>query len=99
MVQSLKVILWGEEIGRLVWDARRRLSYFMYNPTFLKKGLNISPLVAPVDEVKRLTPVWGEEAKIYQKLPAFIADSLPDAWENQLFDFLLKTNDLQRIAA
>lgn len=22
---------------------------FMYNPSFLKKGLNISPLVAPVD--------------------------------------------------
>lgn len=58
MVQSLKVILWGEEIGRLAWDARRRLSYFMYNPTFLKKGLNISPLVAPVDGVRGLTPIW-----------------------------------------
>lgn len=77
MVQSLKVILWGEEIGRLAWDARRRLSYFMYNPVFLKKGLNISPLAAPVDGARGLTPVWGEEAKIYQKLPAFLADSLP----------------------
>ena len=47
MVQSLKVILWGEEIGRLAWDGRRRLSYFMYNPVFLKKGLDIFPLVAP----------------------------------------------------
>ena len=43
MVQSLKVILWGEEIDRLAWDVRRMLSYFMYNPAFLKKGLNISP--------------------------------------------------------
>lgn len=75
MVQSLKVILWGEEIGRLAWDARRRLSYFMYNPAFLKKGLNISPLAAPVDGARGLMPVWGEEAKIYQKLPAFLADS------------------------
>lgn len=49
MVQLLKVILWDEEIGRLAWDARRRLSYFMYNPSFQKKGLNISPLIAPVD--------------------------------------------------
>ena len=46
MVQSLKVILWGEEIGRLAWDVKRRLSYFMYNPAFLKKGLNISPSVS-----------------------------------------------------
>lgn len=94
MVQSLKVILWGEEIGRLAWDARRRLSYFMYNPTFLKKGLNISPLTAPVDGVRGLTPIWGEEAKIYQKLPAFVADSLPDAWGNQLFDLWRQQNHL-----
>ena len=94
MVQSLKVILWGEEIGRLAWDARRRLSYFMYNPTFLKKGLNISPLVAPVDGVRGLTPIWGEEAKIYQKFPAFVADSLPDAWGNQLFDLWRQQNHL-----
>lgn len=86
MVQSLKVMLWGEEIGRLAWDAKRRLSYFMYNPAFLKKGLNISPLTAPADGVRGLMPVWGEDAKIYQKLPAFVADSLPDAWGNQLFD-------------
>lgn len=94
MVQSLKVILWGEEIGRLAWDARRRLSYFMYNPGFLKKGLNISPLVTPVDGVRGLTPIWGEETKIYQKLPAFVADSLPDAWGNQLFDLWRQQNHL-----
>ena len=65
MVQSLKVILWGEEIGRLAWDVKRRLSYFMYNPAFLKKGLNISPLAAPVDGARDLC-LYGE------KRPRFI---------------------------
>ena len=86
MTSSLKVILWGEEIGRLAWDERRRLAYFMYNPEWIKRGLNISPLVAPIDGARGLAPVWGEDARIYQKLPAFVADSLPDAWGNQLFD-------------
>ena len=94
MVKSLKVILWGEEVGRLAWDERRRLSYFIYNPDFIKKGLNISPLVAPIDGVRAFAPVWGEEAKIYQKLPAFVADSLPDAWGNQLFDLWRQQNHL-----
>ena len=66
----------------------------MYNPAFLKKGLNISPLTVPVDGVRGLTPIWGEEAKIYQKLPAFVADSLPDAWGNQLFDLWRQQNHL-----
>ena len=60
----------------------------------MKKGLNISPLVAPVDGVRGLTPIWGEEAKIYQKLPAFVADSWPDAWGNQLFDLWRQQNHL-----
>ena len=86
MIKSLKIILWNEEIGRLAWDERRRLTYFTYNPDFIKKGLNISPLVAPIDGVRGLLPIWGEDAKIYQQLPSFVADSLPDAWGNQLFD-------------
>ena len=94
MVQSLRVMLWGEEIGRLAWDTKRRLSYFTYNPVFLKKGLNISPLAAPIDGARGLMPIWGEDAKIYQKLPAFVADSLPDAWGNQLFDLWRQQNHL-----
>lgn len=94
MVKSLKVILWNEEIGRLSWDGRRHLSYVTYNPEFVKRGLNISPLVAPIDGIRVLAPVWGEDAKIYQKLPAFVADSLPDAWGNQLFDLWRRQNHL-----
>ena len=86
MIKQLRVILWNEEIGRLAWDERRRLSYFTYNPEFVKKKLKISPLSAPVTGVRALAPVWGESEKIYQRLPAFVADSLPDAWGNQLFD-------------
>lgn len=86
MVNTLRVMLWDEEIGRLAWDDRRRLSYFTYNPEFLKKGIEVSPLQAPVHGIRAMIPVWGEEARMYQKLPAFLADSLPDAWGNQLFE-------------
>lgn len=65
MVQLLKVIFWGEEIGRLVWDVRCRLFYFMYNLVFLKKGFNIFLLVVLVDGVRGFMFVWGEEVKIY----------------------------------
>lgn len=94
MIKTLRVILWGEEIGRLAWHDSRRLAYFMYNPEWVKKGLDISPLVAPIGDARSLTPVWGEDAKIYQKLPAFVADSLPDAWGNQLFDLWRQQNHL-----
>lgn len=94
MIKSLRVLLWNEEIGRLAWDEHRKLSYFTYNPEFVKKGLNVSPLIAPLNGVRALTPIWGEEAKIYQKLPAFVADSLPDTWGNQLFELWRQQNHL-----
>ena len=53
-------------------------------------------MVAPIDGVRALAPVWGEDAKIYQKLPAFVADSLPDAWGNQLFDLWRQKNHLAK---
>lgn len=94
MIKLLRVMLWGEEIGRLAWDNRRRLSYFTYSPAFLKKGLDVAPLVAPVEGVGALSIVWGEDARIYQRLPAFLADSLPDAWGNQLFELWRQQNHI-----
>jgi len=94
MIKTLKIMLWDEEIGRLMWDDRRRTTYFMYNPSFVKRGLDVSPLVAPVGKIGAVIPVWGEDAKIYQKLPAFVADSLPDAWGNQLFELWRQQNHI-----
>lgn len=86
MTNSLRVILWGEEIGRLAWDKQRNLAYFQYNEKFIKRGLDLSPIVAPIDGVRAMMPVWGESGRLYQSLPTFIADSLPDSWGNQLFE-------------
>jgi Uncharacterized protein related to capsule biosynthesis enzymes len=94
MNSILKVSLWGEEIGRLAWDKRRQLSYFTYNPAFVGKGIDVAPIVAPLNEINAMRPLWGENEKIYQKLPAFIADSLPDAWGNQIFEFWRTNNHL-----
>lgn len=94
MIKTLRVMLWESEVGRLVWDERRNLSYFTYNPEFLKKGIDVSPIAAPIKSASAMFPLWGEESRIYQKLPAFLADSLPDAWGNQLFELWRSQNHI-----
>ena len=86
MSKSLKVTLWGTEIGRLSWDAHRRLTYFTFNPAVLNGGLDIAPLIASVNDPGSRMPIYGSSEKIYQKLPPFLADSLPDDWGNQIFE-------------
>ena len=83
----LKVFLWGREIGRLSIDLRRNLPYFEFNPEWVGLGYDISPLDISIKQPQILRPIFGNmEKKIYQKLPPFLADSLPDAWGNELFE-------------
>lgn len=94
MKESLKVMLWGKEIGRLAWDRWRGRAYFTYNPTFLSEGWDVAPLVASIKDVRSRMPIWGDDDRKYQKLPSFLADSLPDAWGNQLFECWRTENKL-----
>ena len=87
----LKVMLWGREVGRLCVESRRHLPYFEYNREWIESGLDISPLDASIKQPQNLRPIFGASEKKYQKLPPFLADSLPDAWGNALFEhFILK---------
>lgn len=82
----LKVMLWGREVGRLCIEPRRHLPYFEYNREWIESGLDISPLDASIKLPQNLRPIFGASEKIYQKLSPFLADSLPDAWGNALFE-------------
>lgn len=87
ITSSLKVFLWDNEIGRLSWDGRRGISYFEYNREFLGGTLDAFPLVASVKSPASRLPIMSDkDTRLYRKLPPFLADSLPDAWGNQVFE-------------
>lgn len=96
ITSTLRVILWGKEIGRLSWDGRRGCSYFEYNREFLEGTLDAFPLIASIKNPTSARPIMGDkETKIFRKLPPFIADSLPDAWGNQVFECWRVENGLR----
>ena len=87
MRNLIHIFLWGEEIGALEWKPKLGRSFFTYNPAYLAKGgASIAPLMAPIDQNTLYRSFGSEEERVYQHLPAFIADSLPDDWGNTLFE-------------
>lgn len=83
----LSIRLWGKEIGQLCWNAAKDNSYFFFSREFLGSGLDIAPLVASTKDPESRFAIFGNtDSPKYQKLPPFIADSLPDDWGNSLFD-------------
>lgn len=95
-MKYLKVNLWGQEIGRLVWDSATRRTYFTYNPELKDRIPDIAPLISPAKNRNFILPIYGDDRPIYQGLPPFIADSLPDSWGNTLFDKWVKDNKIPR---
>ncbi len=96
VTSSLKIVLWDKEIGRLSWDARKGVAYFEYNRDFLGGDIDPFPLIAPVGSPASSRPIIGDkETKLYRKLPPFLADSLPDAWGNQVFECWRKQNKIR----
>ena len=83
----LSVMLWGQEIGQLCWNPAKGNSYFYFSPEYLSSGLDIAPLTASSKSPAARFAIYGNtDSAKYQKLPPFIADSLPDDWGNTLFD-------------
>ena len=93
----VSVMLWGSEVGKLYWDDRGKRAVFSYNPDFIRKGIDISPFTASVrGAAGKGFPVVGNREKLYQGLPTFLADSLPDHWGNKVFDHWAAQNHIPK---
>ena len=85
ITSSRKIMLWNKEIGRLSWDGRKGISYFEFKPAVIGGDLDPFPLIASTKSPASRSHIMGDkEMKLYRKLPPFLADSLPDAWGNQV---------------
>ncbi len=90
----INVYIWGIELGRLVYNPSYRQCYFTFNPELKANRPDVSPLLLPLANWKNHQVAYGDERRLYQNLPPFIADSLPDSWGNKLFEQWSKRNKL-----
>lgn len=93
-MRYLNVFIWGKEIGRLAYNPHSRQCYFTFNPELKGSRPDISPLSLPLKHWQNFQTAFGDDRRIYQNLPPFIADSLPDSWGNKLFEQWAKKNKL-----
>ncbi|MBO4595471.1 MAG: type II toxin-antitoxin system HipA family toxin [Bacteroidales bacterium] len=94
-IQTLAVSLWGVNIGTLQWNPRTRSSLFWLSPDYFTAGYDIAPISHPKAQQSPAIAIPGiNDPKIYQGLPAFLADSLPDRWGNAVFDAWFKEEGL-----
>ena len=88
---AVRVVLWGETVGYLIWDSsswRTTTAVFSFAREFIEKGLDISPLMMPLQSylVQSGQSIRGTSPKErFEGLHPVFADSLPDHWGKSLF--------------
>lgn len=83
--------LYGATVGAVSWDAARRLAYFEYDPEFLRRGIEISPLHLPLRPGVFSFPHLHRST--FQGLPGLLSDALPRLPENLLTEQWLSQDD------
>lgn len=91
MVDLVKVNLWSHYVGAAYWDSNKGVANFEFDSSFLRRGLDLSPLEMSVRN-PRIFSFGNLNRDTFYGLPGLIADSLPDAYGKVLLDRWLATN-------
>lgn len=95
MVSIAKVNIWDTFVGAVAWDDSRGYATFEFDPNFLKKKWDLSPLMMSIEDVSKSRSIFSFpnlNKETYKGLPGMLADSLPDKYGNKLIEAWLARN-------
>lgn len=83
-VDVIEVRCWGEQVGAVALDPSSGFYVFEYAPGWVGSGIELAPTTMPLREAGRpfVFPLLPHDT--YYRLPAMIADALPDDFGNAL---------------
>ena len=84
VMEVVKVTYQKHEVGAVSFDSKKGIGAFEYDPGFIDKGIELSPLKMPLSKRIFSFPELGFNT--YKGLPGLIADSLPDDFGNTVLN-------------
>jgi serine/threonine-protein kinase HipA len=95
-VDVIEVRAWDERVGAVTLDPQLGYYVFEYEPAWQARGIELAPLTMPLSQS---THVFTSLPEItYKRLPAMLADALPDDFGNALIDAYLAAQGVTRNA-
>lgn len=96
-VTVVDVYLWGQRIGATALDPSYGFYAFRYTPEFQASGIQPAPLMTPAN--RNETFLFTDLPELtYKRLPAMLADALPDDFGNALIDRWMLDHGIAREA-
>lgn len=85
-VEKIEVYIWGKFVGAAALDPKLGYYVFAYDKEFGKSGIELSPIHMPLNDTETPFVFTDLSAATYKRLPAMLADSLPDDFGNALIN-------------
>lgn len=83
----INVFAWGKSVGAVAQDSSTGYYAFEYDDSWIRRGIELAPLTMPLGRTVYAFPNLSLET--YKRLPAALADALPDKFGNALIDAYL----------
>ena len=91
-VRAVEVHAWGGLVGAVALDPATGFYAFEYSPEWRASGRELAPLHMPTTARRPVFEFPRLDPGTYHRLPALLADSLPDAFGNALVTHWMRTN-------
>ena len=94
-IDTAIVKLWGDTVGAVSWLDERDYGIFEYDKDFLKKGLDLSPIMMSLNDARTGDGKFSFSSlnkDTFLGLPGMLADVLPDKFGNSIIDAWLARN-------
>lgn len=85
-IEAIKVYIWGQYVGAVALEPKLGYYAFEYNPRFVASGIELAPLTMPLANARTPFIFPSLPELTYKRLPAMLADALPDDFGNNLID-------------
>lgn len=87
MINNAFVNIWNMRVGAISWNPNTGLGTFQYDQSFLKSGINLSPILMPIENGDILYEFPENRNRLtFKGLPGLLADILPDKYGNALIN-------------
>ena len=85
-MNAIEVRLWDQRVGAVALEPSLGVYAFEYEPSFIRSGLELAPLHMPLSRSRTPFIFPDLPALTFKRLPALLADALPDDFGNNLIN-------------
>ena len=97
-VRAVEVRIWNQRVGAVALDPKLGYYAFEYSPDFVATGVELAPLQMPLALAAEPFVFLDLAETTYRRLPAMLADALPDDFGNALIDAWMAQRGVSRDA-